>query len=209
MAPTTEALTLTSTYRPKDELKEARIMPLTPEILSQWTRRIRRTFTPALNNPNFTLSMVLPPATLEELHAFFRDLHDTPFDVRLLRRTRVHRALLEMAEPGGGWPEGLASRADIMLDKLGPLVRAVETSGLWAAGGPMAGCHLVSGVESFSDLVCELNLHGNNADREWWAVEGPSNECTALQTGHVEFKVGWYVPSLLIRSPVSISVICL
>ena len=176
-------------------------MPLTPAALAHWTRRILHTLTPALLNPALAPSAVLPPATLEALHGFFRDLADTPVTAALLRRTRAHRALLAMAEPGGGWPAGLAARAEAVLARWADAVAAVERRGLWAPGGRMAGCVAVRGVEDEAELLSAAGLEGvGGAERrEWWAVEGARRE-RSRSVGHAGFHVGEYA-SLPLYSP--------
>ena len=169
-------------------------MPLTPAALAHWTRRIRHTLTPALLTPSLAPARVLPPATLDDLHAFFRDLADTPLTPPLLRSTRVHRALLEIAEPGGGWPAGLAQRAEAVLAKWEGMIREVERRGIWGVGGRMEGCVAVRGVEEEGELVQAAGLEGGKgAEREWWAVEGAGRE-RSLSVGHAGFHVGESVP---------------
>ena len=181
-------------------------MPLTALNLGQWTRRIRTQLTPALNNPLLSPTAVLSPTILEELRLFFRALHETDVTPALLEATHVHRALLEIAEPGGGWPEGLARHAESQLALWETMLAEVEPPGgrLWAEGGRMHGCRLVAGAEACASLMRDCGLRAGFGRREWWAVEGGHAEALALQVGHVGFRVGEYgtcLPSHALRPP--------
>ena len=146
--------------------------------------------TPGLNDPQLEPTTILPPSTLDELHAFFRELWDTPLTPTILKQTGVHRALLEIAEPGGGWPEGLSRRAESALAKWESFVTDVTQDGVWGPGGQMAGCVMVKGVEELKMMKMAGIEDAGAVGGEWWAVENPKAEDVALQTGHVGFEVG-------------------
>ena len=115
-----------------------------------------------------------------------------PMTHELLAQSRIHIALSEMAEPGGGWPDALSGRAERVLERweaeLGSLMGIGQA--LWA--GRMKGCVKVvaRGGEAGSVVGVVEDLFEGRSKRSAWVIEGGKERGFSLRTGHIGFEVG-------------------
>ncbi|KAI9823387.1 MAG: hypothetical protein M1826_007743 [Phylliscum demangeonii] len=168
-------------------------MALSAHEIQLQTRYIRDSLSPliassggaALTRPAFT-----------SLHDFFTDLEKTELEVDVLRRTRIVRALLEIAAIGSRWPVTLVEHAEQILSRwkkdLGRLGEC--KAALWEPGGRMAGC--LKRVVKDRDVVTSSKKSASRqaaVRRKRWIVDVVPR-ANAQHYGDADFEVGrWWI----------------
>ena len=110
--------------------------PLTPLAPYTWRNTILDLCPTLLIDPTAT-QRLFTKTLCDDLNEFFTDLSQTPFTRTLVKETQIHIAFKEMAEPGGGWPEGYVKKAELALEKLEKEVGGLKGlgGGLWDEDG--------------------------------------------------------------------------
>ena len=158
-----------------------KMLPLTKDVLLTWAHTILSDLAPALLSYTSSPEDFFSKSLKDDLNHFFARLSATTFTRDLVRTTQIHTALMEVAEPGGGWPDGFANKAEIALRKMEKEVggfRGLGT-GLWDEGGRLEGCQEVQLLDGKRAWVVEM--------REGKKVED------ALVAGDLGFRVGRFV----------------
>jgi hypothetical protein len=114
---------------------------LNPAVLAAWAQHISQDLSLSLLAATEPQT-VLTNNVCDELNSLFNELSTLMPTRTLLKQTKLHKALTDIQEPGGGWPEGMVQRAEHLLEKwkreLGELFE--EEGGVWGEGSPLSGC---------------------------------------------------------------------
>ena len=178
------------------------IMSLTRDELRCWSRYIRDVLAPnVVHGSEDAISRI----TVESAHSFLADLYDTVISLDVLKFSKVHMALMEIASPGSGWSPAVTLKAEKLLltwnENFGDLQAALKID-LWGPGGRMEGVVELdeSMIESpepnqmndRKDSSGTRSSTGSKVISSPWIVVGGKGPLYALSIGHNGFEIGEY-----------------
>ena len=118
---------------------------LSQEEIRYWTSQIRDT---AAARVRWGGEDVIDSVTIDKVYSLLSNLKDIKVTVEMLKYSRVHKALAEIAKSGSGWSTALMWKAEMLLlvweEALGPLKEL--RADLWCEGGRLEG------LKRFDDL---------------------------------------------------------
>ena len=177
------------------------VMGLNREELRSWSRYVRDVVAELVARGG---EEIVSPVSIDDVHGFLAELKDTFMDIELLRYSKVHTALMEMAAPGSGWSPSVAMKAEMLLlmweERFGPL-KDVKTD-LWGVGGRLEGLTMVkdSGEDDDTgeaksptqqDESMEIYPQPRGKHKKpLWGVKGGQGPGYAFSSGSMGFEVG-------------------
>ena len=123
--------------------------PLSKSALLTWSYTIRAELSPAILSSASGTDRLFTKQLCDDLNNFFCELNITALDRDLLKTSKIHIALSEMAEPGGGWPSGFVDKAERAMEKMEKDLGNLEglSGGLWDDSGRLERCQEVKDVK--------------------------------------------------------------
>lgn len=134
---------------------------------------------------------------LSRLYAILTHIDVLPMSLDLLRYSRIHKALIDIAAAGKGWPLEVVIQADDILMKweitLGPLQDL--QADLWGPGGRLEGLKKIKSRRDADEVsgsfrVSPLGLIKTQDGNHSRSLEGTHDPTRAHATGDLGFPVG-------------------
>ena len=175
--------------------------PLSKPALLTWSYTIRSVLSPALLSGALGTDRLFTKQLCDNLNRFFCDLNATALDRDLLRISKIHVALAEMAEPGGGWPEGFADKAERAIEKIEKDLGNLQglSGGLWGESGRLERCQEVKNKDGNTGWVIEMKQDQTPQNSQKSGDLGfRSGRSVATNSFHLQLKLtrsSWWINS--------------
>lgn len=139
----------------------------------------------------------LNQAQLSRLYTILARINVLPMSLDLLRYSRIHKALIDIAAAGKGWPLEVVIQADDILMQweitLGPLQDL--QADLWGPGGRLEGLKKIKSRRDADEMsgsfrIDSLGLIKTQDGKYSWSIEGTHDPTKAYATGDLGFPVG-------------------